>query len=171
MIKDSFDTTRLKVGGIQAPTEIVIGVSYVLSFSKNVDKEVMADITIPTTYCAGTSIRIAVEWATPDNTFGDVTWGIQYHIIRPDNDEILTETTATVIVIDSAQGTQDELIETDNIIIPADGIMGGDSLRIRLFRDADASESGASDDYNNDAYLSKLSYDIMVDSFGMDMQW
>lgn len=171
MIELPFDVTRIKGGGINAPSENKIGISPVLTFAKNVDKEALASIAIPHRYANGTSLQIHLHWIPSDNNSGDVTWGIEYHTSRCENDEVLTETTTTVIVVDSTQNLEGEHLQTDTIPIDGANILAGDFLHIRIFRDADASEAGASDDYNNNAHLLSFDLELMINRVGADVQW
>ncbi|KKM77648.1 hypothetical protein LCGC14_1367790, partial [marine sediment metagenome] len=85
--------------------------------------------------------------------------------------EVLTEATTTQIVVDATESLQDEDLLSGNITIDGTGITEEMTLHFRVFRDADASEGGASDSYDDDAALIRFDIEVMVDGFGVDRQW
>lgn len=166
-----FNLTRLKKGGVNDPAETVVGITYLLGFDAAADEEVFVTSEIPHNYSDGTDIMAHFHWAPSNGNAGDVTWGIEYHITRPENNEVLTEAMTTVIVVDATQSLQDEHLESDGVALSGTGVVAGDVLHIRLFRDANASEGGASDTYAADANLIAFDLQIMIDGFGADTQW
>lgn len=166
-----FPMTRLKKGGISDPAETLVGVTYTFGFDATSDEEVFAKAELPHIYSNGTDLQAHFHWAPSDGTAGNVTWGLEYHITRPENNEVLTEATTTAIVVDATQSLQDEHLESGDIVISGTGVQSGDFVHLRIFRDANASEGGASDTYAADANLIEFDIRIMVDGFGKDLQW
>lgn len=159
-----FSLTRLKKGGISDPGEGVVGITYVLLFDKNADEEAFGIIEIPHNYVGGTDIDVHFHWSPADADAGDVTWGLEYHITRPETNDVLTQATTTAIVVDATQSLQDEDLESGNITISGSGVIAEDLIHFRIFRDADASEGGASDTYDDDAQLHKVDFEYIIGS-------
>jgi len=166
-----FTASNAFIPAANQPDDVTIGVTPVLQFDKTGDESVHISTELPHTYCNGTDILAHFHWAPADADAGNVTWGIEWHHTQYENNEILTEATTTQIVIDATDSRQDEHLKSGNITIDGTGISDGDELHIRVFRDADASEDGASDTYDDDASLLHFDLEIMVDSFGEDEQW
>lgn len=166
-----FPVTRLKKGGVHDPAETVDGITYVLSFDKTADEEVFATAEIPHAYSVDTDILAHFHWSPNDGDAGNVTWAIEYHIMRAENNEVLTGATTTAIIVDATQSLQDECLISGNITISGTGVLAEDLIHIRIFRDANASEIGASDSFDDDANLIAFHLEIMVSGFGSDSQW
>ena len=62
-------------------------------------------------------------------------------------------------------------MKTGDITMSGTGVLNGDLIHMRLFRDADASEVGASDTYAADANLIMFTIEVMIDKHGKDEQW
>lgn len=165
-----FNIVVLKPGAA-APTAAIIGITPVLLFDTTTDDEAHLILEVPHNYDAGTDFRAHFHWAPTDGNAGDVTWGIEYHITRDENNEVLTAATTTAIIVDATQSLQDEVLESGNITIDGTGVQSEDHIHIRIFRDADASEGGASDTYANDAALISFDIEYMINSFGADTQF
>jgi len=125
------------------PTQSEIGITPVLLFDASSDEWVYYEWEVPGNYYVGSDIKLRFYWAPTDGNTGDVVWGIEYTIISPENDEVLTAATTTQTVTDSAQGLANELLRTDFI------------------RDADA------DDYGADAALVHLELYFQIDRNGV----
>jgi len=143
------------------PDQGEIGVTPVLLFSASSDEWVYYEWEVPENYHAGSDIKIRFYWAPTDGNTGDVVWGIEYTIISPENNEVLTAATTTQTVTDSAQGLANELLQSDFITISGTGIQPGDIIGMRVYRDADA------DDYGADAALVHLGLYFQVDRNGV----
>ena len=165
-----FNVVALKLGA-SAPTTAIIGVTPILLFDATTDEEVHGSMEIPHNYDDGSDFRAHFHWAPTDGTAGNVTWGIEYHITRDENNETLTEATTTSIIVDATQSLQDEVLVSGNITISGIGVQSGDHSHFRVFRDADASEGGASDTYANNATLISFDVEYQIDGFGADNQF
>lgn len=171
MMDMSFNIVRLKKGGVSDPAESIVGITYALGFDATADEEVFLTTVIPHDYDNGTDLKAHFHWAPSDGNAGDVTWGIEYQIMRPENNHVLTTATTTLIVVDATQSLQDECLQSGDITIDGTGVEKGDMLHARIFRDANASEGGASDTYAVDANLCTFDIEYMVDGHGEDVQW
>lgn len=166
-----FDPSNLKIPAANAPQAAEIGLTPVFLFDKTADEELRGAVEIPHNYDSGTDLQAHFHWAPVDADAGDVTWGIEWHTTTADNDEILTEATTTQIVVDATGSRQDEHLLSGNITLDGTGLIGEMYLHFRIFRDANASEGGASDTYDDDAALISFDIEYMKGSLGVDRQW
>ena len=143
------------------PSQSEIGVTPVLLFSATSEEWVFYEWEVPENYDTGSDFKIRFYWSPTDANTGDVVWGIEYTIVTPENDEVLTTATTTATVTDSTQSLANELLRTDFITIPGTGIQPGDVISMRVYRDADA------DDYNADAALVHLGLYFKIDRNGI----
>lgn len=147
------------------------GHAFTLDFDATVDKEVFMTMEMPHNWAVGTTIKVNFHWAPIDNGAGTVTWGVETKILTPGSDLLTEASIATQIITDDTQTTQDEFLVSDMITIDTSGVSAGDFLSLRIFRDADASEGGADDDYASDAQLVAFHIEYIVDGFGSDEAW
>jgi len=153
--------TQFYKPGTNYPAESEIGVTPVLLFDAAADEWVFYEWEVPENYDTGSDFKIRFYWAPTDANTGDVVWGIEYTIVTPENDEVLTVTTSTATVTDSTQSLANELLRSDFITIPGTGVQPGDIISMRVYRDADA------DDYGADAALVHLGLYFKVDRNGV----
>lgn len=138
------------------PAADVIGLAYVELFDAASDEQMYFDLCLPEQYADGEDIIFKFVWAPTDNSTNTVTWGIESLFMEPDADDSLTAATATDIVTDDSQGMRYELLLSPSLTIDGTSLVNSSCGTLRCFRDADASESGADDDYAADAALIKL---------------
>jgi len=153
--------TQFYKPGTNYPAESEIGVTPVLLFDAASDEWVFYEWEVPENYDTGSDFKIRFYWAPTDANAGDVVWGIEYTIVTPENDEVLTAATTTQTVTDSTQSLANELLRTDFITISGTGVQPGDIISMRVYRDADA------DDYGADAALVHLGLYFQVDRNGV----
>jgi hypothetical protein len=149
--------------GTNPPAEETIGPWDAFDFDKNGDDELFGIWEIPENYSNGTDITVSFRWAPTDTGTKTVTWGLEHEVRRPENGEALNAGTTTQIVTDDGLGQANGYQESGDITISGAGIVRSDTLGMRVFRDADASESGADDDYDNDAALIELHLSYTAD--------
>lgn len=142
-----------------------IGVFPVALFDPVSDEELYTQFHLPRDYVDGSDLYLHFHWAPTDAGAGDVTWGIEWKAVTDDNNETLGAG-ATQIVVDTTQGLANEMLGTANITIDGTGIIRKDIIGIRVFRDANASEGGASDTYGSDAALSTIAIEYLSDRLG-----
>jgi len=145
------------------PDQGEIGVTPVLLFNATSDEWVYYEWEVPENYNTGSDFKIRFYWAPTDANAGDVVWGIEYTIVTPENDEVLTVATTTDTVTDSTQSLANELLKSDFITISGTGVQPGDIISMRIYRDAD---NGA-DDYGADAALIHLGMYFKIDRNGV----
>jgi len=155
--------TQFYKPGTNYPGEGEIGVTPVLLFDAGTDEWVFYEWEVPENYHTGSDFKIRFYWAPTDANAGDVVWGIEYTIVTPENDEVLTAATTTDTITDSTQTLANELLKSDFITISGTGVQPGDIISMRVYRDAD---SGA-DDYGSDAALVHLGLYFQVDRNGV----
>jgi len=155
--------TQFYKPGTNYPAQGEIGVTPVLLFDDANDEWVFYEWEVPENYDTGSDFKIRFAWAPTDANAGGVVWGIEYTVVTPNNNEVLTTTTTTETVTDSAESLANELLITDFITIPGTGVQPGDTLSMRVYRDAD---NGA-DDYGADAALIHLGLYFKIDKNGV----
>lgn len=141
------------------------GVFSVALFDDNSDEEVYTQFHLPRDYVDESDLSVHFHWAPTSTATGDVTWGIEWKAVTDDSDETLGAGT-TQIVVDTAQGTDNEMLGSGDITISGTGIVRKDIIGLRVFRDANASEGGASDTYGADAALSTIAIEYTSDRLG-----
>jgi hypothetical protein len=148
--------------GSSAPAQNITGVSPTWRFDPFTDEEVYTSFYLGNSYQDGEDFTISLEWAPTSTDANTVTWGIEYNITPISGTSAIGATT-TVITTQDASGTRGDLQQTLGWTISGTGVTGDSWVGIRIFRDADASETGADDDYPDDAYLVSLTATIPCD--------
>lgn len=170
-IDHEFEPSNLKLPASDFPGTATLGLTPVFQFNALSDEEVFGAFELEHIYNDGTDLLAHFHWAPADGNAGNVTWGLEWHVTTPNNNEVLTEATTTQIVVDATESLQDEVLLSGNITLDGTGLVSEMTFHFRVFRDADASEAGASDTYAADASLIHFDIEIMVDGFGTDEQW
>jgi hypothetical protein len=142
--------------GANPPTAQLIGPWFAYDYDPTTDDELFATWELPEDYSDGTDITITFRWAPSDAKAGTVTWGVEHEFRRPENAEVLGAGSTTQIATDDAQEETNRFQENASITMSGTGVVSSDVLAMRIFRDADASEVGADDDYPSDASLIEL---------------
>jgi hypothetical protein len=150
-------------GGASAPAQSITGVSPVWKFDPSTDEEVHAGFYLGESYQDGEDFTISLEWAPTSTDANTVTWGIEYNITPITGTSVIDGATSTSVVTQDASGTRGDLQQTLGWTISGSGVTGDSWVGIRIFRDADASETGADDDYPDDADLVSLTATIPCD--------
>lgn len=165
-----FAISKLGPGPSNNPAEVVLdGFILVAAFDATSDEELFLAFEIPHDYDAGTDLQAHFHWAASNTGAGTVTWGIEWVARSPG--EVLTTGEVTQIVTDDTITTADALQLTASIVMDGTTIVAEDVIYMRIFRDADASEGGADDDYASDANLTSFGVEHMVDRIGADEQF
>ena len=155
--------TQFYKPGVNYPSEGEIGNTPVLFFSPSNEEWIYYEWQVPENYHIGSDFKIRFYWAPVDADTGDVVWGIEYTVISPDSDEVLTDTSTTQTVVDSAQGLANELLRTEFIVISGEGVKPGDVISARFYRDAD----NTLDTYDSDAAIVHVSLLFQIDRNGI----
>lgn len=139
--------SNVRLPGINPPLLQIIGNFPVLSFDKNTDESAYTSKHVVEDYKEGTPWEIAVYWAPDDTSIGNVSWCFEITVIDYDVNDLLTNSSNTICVLDEAQGTQYELLKSPKI---TGGTAKHDQeVTFRLYRDADA----IADNYPDDAHM------------------
>lgn len=149
--------------GASAPSKMVVGNVPVFVFTSNPpEQSAFFAGSIPHDWSDGTDFTLQIYWAPTTAGAGDVVWKIEYSIIRPENNELLTKATTTTTVTDSTQSLQDELLSTSEVTIAVNGSERHDLVSIKISRDV----NNAADTYGSSVYLAELHLDIIIDKLG-----
>jgi hypothetical protein len=149
--------------GSSAPAQGTVGVSPIWKFDPSADEEVHTGFYLGNSYQDGEDFTISLEWAPTSVDANTVTWGIEYNITPISGTSAIDGATSTSVVTQDASGTRGDLQQTLGWSISGSGVTGDSWVGIRIFRDADASETGADDDYPDDADLVSLTATIPCD--------
>jgi hypothetical protein len=142
--------------GSSAPAQDIVGVSPTWAFDPSTDEEVHTGFWLNEEYDVGEDLVVLVEWCPTSTGTNTVTWGIEYNVTPIAGTSALDGATSTSIVTQDASGTRSDLQQTLGWTITGTGFAEGSYVGVRVFRDADASETGADDDYAADASLVSL---------------
>ena len=125
-------------------------------------KEAFFIFHIPDNMDITENLLVHIHWAPATNAAGNVNWQMDWLAMESENNELINAAATTANVVDAAQTTAFELLETDNMIIPAASLSLEDTLSIRIFRDAGT----APDTYGADADLVLVEYEYVKDKDG-----
>ena len=159
-----FEPEAVKQGGVGpgASTEDAFPIH---DYSAANDESVFIHWEIPHTYASAGEIHLHVEYFVDTAPIADanVTWGVEYKKLSIGDNFDFDAGTTTVIVNDAlTTGTpaNDKSIHSsDEIHLVTTGFEPMDVVLIRIFRDANASEVGATDDFGSDARV--FNYHLM----------
>lgn len=124
---------------------------------------------MPHTYKIGTNVRPHVHWSPGNNTnTGTVVWGLEYSIASVTGNYTATD---TIFCSEAGDGVAYKHQQCDFAEIDMSGIFGTSAIFLcRLLRDGNESESGLTDDFNNDAFLLEFDFHFQKDSPGSDTE-
>lgn len=148
-----------------------VGNSRVVRFDPTTDQHVIKGFILPDDYDAATDIYLVYLWAPTSTNAGTVTWGIQWHALTAETGDLLTAATTRQIVTDDSLLANAGLQAAAAIVLDGTGLAAGDWLALDVFRDADASEVGADDDYPQASDLAAVRVGYVVDRLGQDARW
>lgn len=150
-------------GGATPPDELIInGVATIQGFDRNTEEETFGVVVLPDDYVDGSDIYVYTTWSPADATAGNVVWGIEYNYATPESGDTLNAATTIMKVTDVAPGTADEVITASVLTVNGTGIVEGDLVNIRFFRDA----TNTTDTYNADAQVSFVDVTYLSDAMG-----
>ncbi len=166
-----FEPDAVKKGGV-GPGDSTEDDFPIHDYDSTNDESVHIHWEIPHDYASAEEIHLHVEFFV-DNAPGaaaNVTWGVEYKKLSiGDNFDFSAETT-TVIVNDSiTTGTpaNDKKIHSSaQIQLVTTGFEPMDVVLIRIFRDADASEGGATDNFGSDVRVFNYHLMYLSDKLG-----
>ncbi len=141
-----------------APSEAIVGIFPVLSFSNGADNFCFYSLLIPYKLKAGTTIQVDVDWCyTGSQDNGTVCWELDYILVA--SGETVDGATTTIPKTTGGSHTVGELVRTtlDTGII---GAVAGEMLGLCLWRDV------SEDTLATDAKLIQVHFRITVDKLG-----
>ena len=122
--------------GASSPTAAIIGNYAVLQFAGvATTQSVNTTFHLPDDMDLSEDLTVHVHWAPSNANAGNVKWQITWDATASENGELISDAGATITVIDATQTTQDELLETADMTIPAASLAAEDTIGITLFRD------------------------------------
>ena len=136
------------------------------------DESVFIHWEIPHDYADGEEVHLHVEYFvdTAPASAETVTWGVEYKKLSIGDAFDFGAGSTTVIVNDAiTTGTpaNDKVIHSsDEIFLTTAGFVPMDVILIRIFRDANASEGGATDDFGSDARVFNYHLMYLSDKLG-----
>ena len=136
------------------------------------DESVLIHWEIPHEYASAGEIHLHVEFFvdTAPASAESVTWGVEYKKLSiGDNFDFSSGTTTVIVNTNLTTGTPANDGKTHSsaeINLTTTGFEPMDVVLIRIFRDADASEAGATDDFGGDARVFNYHLMYLSDKMG-----
>ncbi|KKK49265.1 hypothetical protein LCGC14_3136810, partial [marine sediment metagenome] len=136
------------------------------------DESVLIHWEIPHEYASAGEIHLHVEFFvdTAPASAESVTWGVEYKKLSiGDNFDFSSGTTPVIVNTDLTTGTpanDGKIHSSAEINLTTTGFEPMDVVLIRIFRDADASEAGATDDFGGDARVFNYHLMYLSDKMG-----
>ncbi len=153
-----------KPGGAQ-PTENLVGLFAVLSYSSSSTDEAYYTYHLQESWDVGTDIRLVIYWTSTTTDVGHVAWEVSWRARKAENDEVLDAPTLTVIEMhDDTQGLAKELQATPVGIISGGSLQAGDLVGIKVRRDHDDG-----DDYAGLVHFVHLEIQHVMDKLGLGL--
>ena len=166
-----FEPEAVKQGGVGPGTSTEDGFP-VHDFQATNDESVFMHWEIPHDYASGQEIHMHAEYFVDTAPVGaaNVTWGVEYKKLSIGDNFDFGAGTTTVIVNDAlTTGTpanDKQIHSSPEIQLITTGFEPMDVILIRFFRDADASEDGATDNFGSDARLFNYHLMFLSDKIG-----
>jgi hypothetical protein len=150
--------------GATAPTEAVIGNYNVLQFAGGgTTDEVYTTFHVPEDWDNSTDIKVHVHWAPVNANAGSVVWQMNYVSLASNAGELISAGGTGLTVTDPTNSTQDELLESPDMIIVKENIAAEDMLGIRLFRDPNDGD----DTYGSAASMVWIEFEYTANKLGV----
>ena len=166
-----FEPEAVKQGGV-GPADTTEDDFPVHDYDATNDESVFIHWEIPHEYASAGEIHLHVEYFVDTAPAGaaNVTWGVEYKKQSIGDNFDFSAGTTTVIVNDAlTTGTpanDQKIHSSDEIHLTTTGFEPMDVILIRVFRDADASEGGATDDFGSDARVFNYHLMFLSDKMG-----
>lgn len=166
-----FEPEAVKQGGVGPGSSTEDGFP-IHDYSAASDESVFIHWEIPHEYADGGEIHLHAEYFVDTAPVGDVnvTWGIEYKKLSIGDNFSFSSGTTTIIVNDlltTGTPVNDKSIHSSpEIHLVTTGFVPMDVVLIRFFRDANASEVGATDAFGSDARLFNYHLMFLSDKMG-----
>lgn len=109
------------------------------------------------------NVDLIIQWYGETLAVNEVTWAVRTACLAATGEAISDLSwNATKIVTSTASGTADDWASATIDNVPMTNCAGGETLWVEPFRDADASEGGADDDFDEDAIFVQAELIIRV---------
>ena len=160
-----FEPDAVKKGGI-GPADSTEDDFPIHDYDSTNDESVHIHWEIPHWYASAGEIHIHVEFFvdTAPVSAANVTWGVEYKKLSiGDNFDFGTGTTTVIVNTALTTGTpanDTKIHSSAEIHLTTTGFAPMDVVLIRIFRDANASEAGATDNFGSDARV--FNYHLMA---------
>lgn len=170
-----FEPDALKKGGV-GPADSTEDGFPMHDYDDTNDESVHIHWEIPHNYKFAGVIHVHLEWFVDSAPAGAeyVTWGLEYKKQSVGDNFDFGAGTTTIIVNDTITlGTpaNDKKIHMGgDLSLTTDGFEGGDLVLMRIFRDANASETGAVDDFGADVRVFNYHLEYESDKLGEEME-
>ena len=167
-----------KEGGTKKPSFIKLNDNgaasqgvFTYAFDEAVEEELYFAVQLPHAWKYGSDLEPHVHWIPNSNGAAgtDVSWGLEYSWTNVG--EVMGNTT---IIYGDTNFLAEDLIANKQYITSLPTIAGvgktlSSMLICRVFRDA--TSTGGTDDYNDDAYLLEIDFHAQIDTFGSDEEF
>ncbi len=166
-----FEPEAVKQGGVGPGTSTEDGFP-IHDFQATNDESVFMHWEVPHDYASGQEIHLHAEYFVDTAPVGaaNVTWGVEYKKQSIGDNFDFGAGTTTVIVNDAlTTGTpanDKQIHSSPEIQLITTGFEPMDVILMRFFRDADASEDGATDNFGSDARLFNYHLMFLSDKIG-----
>ena len=166
-----FEPDALKKGGV-GPTDNTEDSFPTHDYQATNDESVFVHWEIPHDYASAGEIHLHIEWFV-DTAPGDaknVTWGLEYKKQSIGDNFDFGASTITIIVNDAittgSPANDKKIHSSAELNLTTTGFEPMDIILIRIFRDADASEDGATDDFGSDVRVFNYHLMYLSDKLG-----
>ena len=165
-----FEPDAVKKGGV-GPTDSTEAGFPIHDYQAANDESVHMHWEVPHDYASGGEIHLHVEFFvdTAPGGAANVTWGVEYQKLSIGDNFDFTATTTIIVneAITTGTPANDKKIHSSaEIHLVTTGIEPMDVILIRLFRDADASEVDATDNFANDVRVFNYHLMYLSDKLG-----
>jgi hypothetical protein len=141
--------------GSPAPNQAINGNYFVLEFTgDSAIHNIRCTFHVPEDWKPGTDILVHIRWSPATTDAGNVRWGLNYTAVAANADEVLSGEGVSLSVVDAAELTEDEVLDTDYMIMAAANLAVNDCVGIKVNRNP-----GHEDDtYENPAALVHIEF-------------
>ena len=170
LIDVDFEPDAVKKGGVGPGDSDEDGFS-IHDYDPTNDESIKLHWEVPHDYASAGTVHIHFDWFvdTAPTTAKNVTWGVEYKKKSIGDNFGFTGTTTAIVnqAITTGTTANDKKTHvTAEISLITTGFEPGDFVLMRLFRDADASEDGATDDFGSDVRIFDYHLEYLSDKLG-----
>lgn len=167
-LRTSIGVGEMQLDGSAPPAAGGFDAAPYLGFDPTTDELIRCSIAVPGGWDSSESPQIFLHWTPSSTDANTVTWCVNYAV--PADGEAATGSDALLVITDDSGGTSGAMQTTAVATLSKGNVDDGPIVYLRLFRDANASETAADDDYPDDARLLSIEILWVADQLGLD-QW